>query len=115
MHLTHYIALAHGSLDGLAEAWSKIAGGHPDEADVELLARRFASAADDHGRRLQLFVGMEPSDAPPPEDFEVWTFRGPRSGGLGLLRDLHEMSLVVTECDLICMLLSVGAQGVRNA
>ena len=115
MHLTHYIGLSHRSHAALAEAWSKIAEGHCDEPDVKLLARRFATATGDHARRHEAFVRSESADTPPPENFEAWTFRGPRAGGLGLLRDLHEMSLLVSECDIACMLLTVGAQGVRDA
>jgi hypothetical protein len=114
MYLAHYIGLSHRAHTALADAWSKISEGHSDEADVKLLARRFAAAAGDHARQLAPFVRTESADAPPPENFEAWTFRGPRPGGLGLLRDLHEMSLLVTECDVACMLLTVGAQGVRN-
>jgi hypothetical protein len=114
MHLTHYIGFSHRAHAALGEAWSKVAEGHSDEADVRLLARRFAAAAGDHARQLETFVGTETAEAPPPENFEASTFRGPRAGGLGLLRDLHEMTLLVTECDIACLLLTVGAQGVRN-
>ncbi|MDP9293702.1 MAG: hypothetical protein M3O90_04620, partial [Actinomycetota bacterium] len=40
--------------------------------------------------------------------------RGARSGGLGLLRDLHDLYLMATECDLAWTLVGQAAQGARD-
>jgi hypothetical protein len=117
MHLDHYIRLSRQAQVALADAWSKLADGHRDEADVRLLARRFATSTNDHGKQLDTFVGKHDgsSSTEAPENFDALTFRGTRTGGLGLLRDLHDITLLTTECDLMWMLLAVGAQGVHDS
>jgi hypothetical protein len=41
-------------------------------------------------------------------------FRGPRSGGLGLLRDLHDLYRMAIECDIAWTLVGQATQGARD-
>ena len=41
-------------------------------------------------------------------------FKGPRSGGFGLVRDLHDLFLLVTEAHLGWMILLQAAQALRD-
>jgi hypothetical protein len=103
---------AHVELD---RTWMKLAEGHGDELDVCRVAQQFSLAAGDYAERLTQFAPADIGSAAPTEEFSASPFRGPRTGGLGLLRDLHEIYLMVTECDLVWTLIEVGAQGTRDA
>jgi len=41
-------------------------------------------------------------------------FRGTRTGGIGLLRDLQDLYLMAAECDLCWTLVGQAAQGARD-
>ena len=41
-------------------------------------------------------------------------FKGTREGGLGLLRDLHDLYLMACECDVAWTLVGQAAQGARD-
>lgn len=114
MHLDHYVRLSQQAHETLAAAWRALADGHPDEHDVALIARRFATIADDQCQQLTTFVGRHNATSAEPDNFAPAAFQGPRRGGLGLLRDLHDIALLATECDLSSTLLTVGAQGARD-
>jgi hypothetical protein len=49
-----------------------------------------------------------------PERLHSELFKGARSGGLGLLRDLHDLYLMVAECDITWTLVGQAAQGARD-
>ena len=48
-------------------------------------------------------------------DYELRSsFGGPRPGPLGLLRDLHDLYLAATECDVSWTLVGQAASGLRD-
>ena len=49
-----------------------------------------------------------------PERLHSAIFQGPRGGGLGLLRDLQDLYLMATECDIAWTVVGQAAQGVRD-
>jgi ferredoxin-nitrate reductase len=115
MHLAHYLGLLHRSQTELAEAFREIAGAHADEADVSRQCERLARQCDEHARRLEPFAaryGEEAEDE--PDRLHAELFRGARSGGLGLLRDLHDLYLMVCHCDMAWTLVGQAAQGARD-
>ena len=115
MHLAHYLELVHRSELMLAKAFREVASAHGDEPDVSVLCHKFARQSDQHAAKLAPFVDRYGEDAPrEPERLHVDLFGGPRSGGLGLLRDLHDLYLMATECDLAWTLVGQAAQGARD-
>jgi hypothetical protein len=115
MHLAHYLGLLHRAQLNLADAFREVAEAHADEADVEQLCRKLAAECDDHANRLEPFAARYGEDAPDePDRLHSELFRGPRSGGLGLLRDLHDLYLMATECDVAWTLVGQAAQGARD-
>jgi hypothetical protein len=115
VHLAHYLGLLHRAQLNLADSFRKVAGAHADEPDVEHLCRKLAAECDDHASRLAQFAERYGEDAPDePDRLHSELFRGPRSGGLGLLRDLHDLYLMATECDLAWTLVGQAAQGARD-
>ena len=50
-----------------------------------------------------------------PERLHSELFGGTRGGGLGLLRDLHDLYLMATECEVTWALVGQAAQAARDA
>ena len=115
MHLAHYLGLLHRAQLNLADAFREVAEAHGDDADVAQLCRKLAAECEDHATRLEPFAERYGEDAPDePDRLHSELFRGPRSGGLALLRDLHDLYLMATECDMAWTLVGQAAQGARD-
>jgi hypothetical protein len=115
MHLVHYLRLLHVAEDNLASAFRDVAEGHADEADVHLIGTRLAAQCESHARRLDPFAERYSEEAPEePERLHGNLFGGVRGGGLGLLRDLHDLYLMACECEIVWTLVGQGAQGARD-
>lgn len=115
MHLAHYLGLLHRSQLDLAEAFRQVATDHREEPDVYHECHMLAGQCEDHAERLKPFVERYGEEAPEePDRLHSELFSGTRSGGLGLLRDLHDLYLMATECDISWTLIGQAAQGARD-
>jgi hypothetical protein len=115
VQLAHYLGLLHRAEVELAKAFREVRGAHADEPDVHHLCGRLAEQCDAHAERLQPFAeryGEEAEDE--PERLHSELFKGPRKGGLALLRDLHDLYLMASECDVTWTLVGQAAQGARD-
>jgi len=113
--LAHYLGLLHRAELELAEALREVGEAHSDEPDVQAICAKLAADADGHAERLGPFAaryGEEAEDE--PERLHSELFRGARSGGLGLLRDLHDLYLMACECRMAWTLVGQAAQGARD-
>jgi hypothetical protein len=116
MHLGHYLGLLHRSEQELSRAYREVARDHGDEPDVTHLCEQLAAQCDQHAARLGPFARRYAEQAADePERLHSQLFAGTRSGGLGLLRDLHDLYLMATECDLAWTVVGQAAQGARDA
>jgi hypothetical protein len=116
VHLASYLGLLHRAELELARAYLAVAKAHGHEPDVETLCRRFADQSTAHADALAPFVDRYGEDRPEePERLHSELFGGTRGGGLGLLRDLHDLYLMATECELTWTLVGQAAQGARDA
>lgn len=115
MHLAHYLGLLHKAQDTLGDAFHEVATSHHEEPDVYLVCEKLARQCEDHSRQLAPFARRYAEDAPDePERLHSELFGGTRRGGLGLLRDLHDLYLMAAECDLSWTVIGQAAQGVRD-
>ena len=115
MQLAHYLGLLHRAELALADALRAVADGHADEADVRVLGHKLAKQCDAHAEALEPFAARYGEDAPDePDRLHSELFRGTREGGLGLLRDLHDLYLMACECDVAWTLVGQAAQGARD-
>jgi hypothetical protein len=115
MHLAHYLGLLHKAQVDLGSAFREVADAHSDEVDVFHLCHKLAAQCDVHADRLGPFADRYGEEAPAePDRLHTELFRGTRSGGLGLLRDLHDLYLMAAECDMAWTLVGQAAQGVRD-
>jgi hypothetical protein len=115
MNLAHYLALIHRSEQELAEAYIQVADAHADEPDVFDDCRRLAADCRRHEAMLLPFVERYGEDADDePEELHRELFSSTRSGSMGLLRDLHDLYLMATECDISWTMIGQGAKGARD-
>jgi hypothetical protein len=115
MNLAHYLSLLHRSQLNVAAAFREVASAHRDETDVYHVCQRLAGQCDEHVRQLRPFVDRYAADAPDePERLHSELFRGARTGGLGLIRDLQDLYLMATECDICWTVIGQAAQGARD-
>lgn len=115
MHLTHYLVLLHRSQSNLQAAFRSVADAHDDDADVATMCRRFAHECEAHKQELAPFVAKYADDVhDDPAALHGELFHGPRTGPLSLLRDLHDLYLMATECDIVWTLVGQAAQGARD-
>jgi hypothetical protein len=116
MQLAHYLGLLHRSQLALSAALDEVADHHGDEPDVRHECHLFASRAEAHAAELAPFVQRYGEQADEePERLHGDLFGGARHGGLGLLRDLHDLYLMATEADISWTLIGQAAQGVRDS
>lgn len=62
--------------------------------------------------RVRCPTGCRSTDE--PDRLHTELFKGTREGGLGLLRDLHDLYLMASECDISWTMIGQAAQGVRD-
>lgn len=115
MHLAHYLGLLERAERELCEAFGQVADAHEAEPDVRHDCRRMARQSVAHAEALGPFGERYGEDADDePERLHSDLFRGTRGGGLGLLRDLHDLYLMVAECDISWTLIGQAAKGARD-
>jgi hypothetical protein len=115
MNLTHYLGLLHRAQTNLADAYRDVGGAHRAEPDVQHECIRFARQCDHHAELLAPIVDRYGEDADDePDRLHSEMFKGTRTGGLGLLRDLHDLYLMATECDISWIVVGQAAKGARD-
>ena len=115
MQLAHYLGLLDRTESDLAAAFRSVANGHEDEPDVAHQCRRLAGQCDAHAAAVQPFAARYGEDAPdPPDRLHAPPFVGARTGGLGLLRDLHDLYVMANLCEMAWTVVGQAAQGARD-
>ena len=116
MQLAHYLGLLHKAQTNLAGAFREVADAHAEEVDVFHLCRALADQCTGDAERLAPFAERYGEDAPvEPDRLHSELFQGSREGGLGLLRDLHDLYLMAAECDMAWTLVGQAAKRLRDA
>ena len=115
MHLANYLGYLHTDELNLAEGFRKVADGHAEEADVYHTCNTLAKQCETHAEQLKPFVDRYGEEAPEePNRLYHDLFDETRSGGLGLLRDLHDLYLMASTCDISWTMIGQAAQGARD-
>ena len=116
MHLATYIGLLERGERTLASSFRQVAHGHPEEPDVFHIGLRLAQHCDSHVEALSPLVERYGVNAPAePERLHAQGLETTRAGGLGLLRDLHDLYLLATYLDMAWTLVGQAAKGARDA
>jgi hypothetical protein len=115
MHIANYLGLVHHSETNLADAFRQVSDAHGDEPDVHILCRTLAKQCDAHAEKLKPFVDRYGEKGEhEPDRLHSDLFTGTRQGGIGLLRDLHDLFLMATEVDISWVVLGQAAQGLQD-
>jgi hypothetical protein len=115
MHLANYLGLLHKAELLLADAFRQVGDAHAAEPDVYHLSHTLAGQCEQHAEQLQPFGDRYGEDAPSePDRLHSELVKGTRAGGLGLLRDLQDLYLMATECDITWTMIGQAAQGARD-
>jgi hypothetical protein len=115
MMLPVYLGMLHRAEQVLGEAFRTLGDGHADEPDVYEEMLLLAKQSDEHVRRLQPSVDRygEQSDGE-PDRLHAVALPEPRSGPLGLLRDLQDVHLLATFVDTTYTLVKQAALALRD-
>lgn len=115
MHLATYVGLLERGEQTLAESLRQVAHGHAEEADVFHTCLQLAKRCDQHVEALgpvRERYGEHPDGE--PERLHAEGLSQTRSGGLGLLRDLHDLYLLASYLDVAWTLVGQAGKGARD-
>lgn len=107
-----YLGLAHGSDVRLADAFTNVANHHMAEPDIYATCMLMAQWSRGHVETLKpLIERYHEEPATEPDRLQKVLFQGPRSGGIGLLRDLTDLWLAASEvhCSYECLVQAAKA------
>jgi hypothetical protein len=115
MQLARYLGLLHDAEAALAGAFEKVSKDHSDEPDVEHLCQVLGGQANRHVQALAPLLDRygEQHDRE-PEQLAAAEFGGTRTGGIGLLRDLHDLYALASFVDMTWTVIGQAAQGLRD-
>ena len=115
MHVAEYLGLVHESEQSLADGLRTVANHHRAEPDIVQTCQLLAAWSEAHVAALAPIVARycEQRDDE-PEDLSADLFRGPRTGPMGLIRDLHDLWLLAYEVKLCWTVLNQAAQALRD-
>lgn len=115
MFIANYIGLLHGSETHLKDSLLKVAVHHKDEPDIEYICTMLSGWSDMHIQHIEHFIKRYAEDKESePDKLQKALFHGTRKGGLGLLRDLHDLYLLATEVELSYMVITQASQALRD-
>jgi ferritin-like metal-binding protein YciE len=115
MYLSAYLGLVEHAEKQLAGAFHEVADKHGHEPDISHLYSRFASECKRHVQSLQPAIKRYSEQAEnEPDRLHSDLFGGTREGGLALLRDLHDLYLMICEVDVCWTLIGQAAQGLQD-
>jgi hypothetical protein len=101
MNLAKFLALVKTSEEQLADAFMLVANKHEGNAEVRDMSKQLAEWSRNHVAGLSAAIerfGSESVDE--PQRVRSALFHGARIGGLGLLRDLQDLSLLAKQVEI---------------
>ena len=115
MHLANYLGYLHKAELNLAQGLRKVGEAHAADADIFHTAKTLARQCEAHAKKLGPFVDRYGEEAPTePDRLYHQLFDETREGGLGLLRDLHDLYIMANACDIAWTVIGQAAQGARD-
>jgi rubrerythrin len=115
MHLATYLGLLDTGERTLADSYRQVAAGHADEADVHHICLQLAAQCEQHVDMLAPLVERYGErQETEPERLRARGLKETRTGGLGLLRDLHDLYMLVNYLDIAWTLVGQAGQGARD-
>ena len=114
-HVAEYLGLLKEAEREIAAAFKTVADHHKDEPDIFQICQTFAEVSHVHEQAIERFTSIygEASDHEASR-VKKSLFQGPRKGGFGLVRDLHDLFLITTEAHIGWTTLLQTAQALRD-
>jgi len=115
MHIANYLQYLTKAETNLAEGFRKIGEAHAAESDIFYTTDTLAKQCEAHAEKLTPFCkeyGKEGTTEPDRLYHEL--FVETRSGGLGLLRDMQDLYLMASACDIAWTMVGQAAQGAHD-
>jgi ferredoxin-nitrate reductase len=114
-HIADYLGLIDVCEQGLAVALEEVGNRHQAEADVAVTCKLLASWCRAHSQKLRPHIeryGERSNDE--PRELAAGLFKGTRSGGYGLIRDLHDIWLLANEAHIAWFVLHLAARAAHD-
>jgi anaerobic selenocysteine-containing dehydrogenase len=114
-HVAEYLTLLKAAEHEVYRSFVSVAHHHRDEPDIFQVCEKFAMEGRNREQTIERFCGIygEASDDKTNAKKKS-LFQGPRSGGFGLVRDLHDLFLITTEAHLDWVILLQTALALRD-
>lgn len=115
MMLPVYLGMLHRAEATLATSFRTVGDGHAPEPDVYGICRLLAGQCERHEQALRPVLdryGERPDDE--PDRLHITAIESTRSGPLGLLRDLQDLSLVAQLVATTYTLVQQAAAALRD-
>jgi hypothetical protein len=116
MQVKHYLALVERAEQQLAESFRVVADRHYNNFEVREMCTQFAEWSYAHRDALAPHLAQYGREAQPigPDQLRAGLFQGSRAGGLGLLHDLQDLSLLANSVRTQYTILQQGAEELRD-
>jgi len=115
-HIAKYLGLAENAEKTLVKAFVKLSSQHAFEPDAVEMFEKFALWSKQHLDFIgKLSAEFEPEKNDEPEEVFDSLLLRPRMGPLGLLRDLHGLSVLVHETQMCWIVLLQASRALRNS
>ena len=109
MHIGKYIDLVHRTEEDLVEAFKLVSKAHSDEVDVEQTCSLLSSWSEKLAEELEpVAIRYKKESDKEPDRLTKTLLKKARKGSMALLRDLHDLYLIVSEVLVCCTILKQG-------
>ena len=115
MHIGKYIDLVHRSETDLADAFKLVAKAHRDEVDIEQTCTLLSSWSQQlSGIMGPVATRYRKESDKEPDRLTKTLLKKARKGSMALLRDLHDLYLIVSEVLVCCTILKQGGTALAD-
>jgi hypothetical protein len=98
MHVGNHLRLLAESETVLAHSFGSVANRHADQPDIPAIFKVFEGWCNEHVETLRLVIERYPgAPSTSAHVLSAVLFKGPRKGGIGLLRDLQDLHLLLAD------------------
>lgn len=115
MYIGKYIHLVHRTEVDLAEALRQVSKAHSDEVDIEQICELLASWSEELAVKLEPVARRHKQESDnEPDRLTKTLMKETRTGNMALLRDLHDLYLIVSEVLVCCTILKQGGTALKD-